>query len=92
MRIGLNDIVSRGHGYFLVSKYLKPLTQVHVGGIRVTTLKYETGENSYLIPDINLETSQIIMNKTQGKVQLAEVEVYGKFCPGEFTISTIFHD
>ena len=56
------------------------------------TLTYEEKKNPYIIAGINLETFQIFMNKTQGKVQLAEVEVYGELCPGEFTIDRIFRD
>ena len=56
------------------------LTQVDVGGKLLTTLTYTAGKNPYIIPDINLETSQILIKKYDGeKVQLVEVEVYGYF-------------
>ena len=46
----------------------------------MTILTYEAGKNPYIVPDINLETSQILIEKHNGeKLQLVEVEVYGKF-------------
>ena len=68
----------------------QPLTQVHVGETLVETLIYEAGKNPYIIPDINLQTSQIVINRKDqdtGAVQLVEVEVYGEFThPSEYFI------
>ena len=55
----------------------------------MATLVYEKEKNPYSIPNINLQTSEILVNKGQfdklndGAIQLVEVEVYGKIWPSK---------
>ena len=54
------------------------------------SLNYDDKQSPYIIPDINLQTSQILIARNdaaeQEAIQLAEVEVYGWCFKSKYTV------